>query len=231
MKIIMHQNVFKFGNTHWVQLTGTAMGTPPVPMYAMLYFAIHKYNVIPNNICLPFYCQYIDDGIGIWDPPITFDDSTIKAHWQQLFSNINHFGKLQWTFSQHTTTIAFLDVTVTLWHDMPIRTRLYEKALKLYLHLPPHTCHPPGILSRTIAGMILRIFLLTSDCNDCNVSIRNFFRCLCLRGYSPQTLQPHFSQHTARTAQSSTCIDQPIDCVGWKVAGSEGKQTTDEEQE
>ena len=211
MKIIMYHNVFKFGNTCWVQLTGTAMGTPPAPMYATLYFAIHEYNVIPDTVCLPFYRRYIDDGIGIWDPPITFDDSTIEAHWQQFVSDINHFGKLQWTFSLHTTTIDFLDVTVTLRHNMPIRTRLYEKALNLYLYLPPHTCHPPGILSGTIAGMILRIFRLTSDRNDCNVSIRNFFRRLCLRGYPPQTLQPLFSQHTARAAQSSTCIDHPID--------------------
>ena len=211
MKIIMYHNVFKFGNTCWVQLTGTAMGTLPVPMYATLYFAIHEYNVIPDTKCLPFYCWYIDDGIGIWDPPITFDDATIKAHWHQFVSTINHFGKLQRTFSQHTTSIDFLDITVTIRHNMPIRTRLYEKALNLHLYLPPHTCHPPGILSRTIAGMILRIFQLTSDCNDCHVSIRNFFRRLCLHGYSPQTIQPLFSQHTARTAQSSTCIDQPID--------------------
>ena len=175
MKIIMHHNVFKFGNTCWVQLTGTAMGTPPAPMYATLYFGIHEYNVIPNTVCLPFYCRYIDDNIGIWDPPITHDDSTIEAHWHKFVSNINNFGKPQWTFSQHTTTIDFLDVTVTQQHNMPIRTRLFEKALNLYLYLPPHTCHPLGILSGTIAGMILRIFRLTSDCNDCNVSICNFF--------------------------------------------------------
>ena len=81
----------------------------------------------------------------------------------------------------------------------------------LFLYLPPHTCHLPGILSRTITGMILRIFCLTSNCNDCHVSICNFFWRLCLRGYSPQTLHPLFSQHTACTTQSSTCIDQPID--------------------
>ena len=95
MKIIKYHNVFKFGNTCWVQLTGTAMGTPPAPMNATLYFAIHEYKVIPDTICLPFYCQYINDGIGIWDPPITFDDATIQAHWQQFDNNINHFGKLQ----------------------------------------------------------------------------------------------------------------------------------------
>ena len=103
-----------------------------------------------------------------------------------------------------------MDFTVTLRHNIPIRTRFYEKALNLYLYLPPHTCHPPGILSGTIAGMILRILQLTSDRNDCHVLFCNFFWHLCLHGYSPQTLRPLFSQHTACAAQSSTCINQPI---------------------
>ena len=211
LNIIMRHNVFKFGDTCWVQLTGTAMGTPPAPMYATLYFAIHEYNVIPSTICLPFYRRYIDDGFGIWDPPNSLNDATAKLHWHKFVNDINEFGKLKWTFSPHTICSNFLDITITLRQDAPIRTRLYEKALNLYLYLPPHTCHPPGILSGTIAGMILRIYRLTSDHNDRSTSVLNFFRRLCARGYSPHILRPLFSQHISRAHQSTTFVEQPTD--------------------
>ena len=47
LQIIMTHKFFKFGETFWVQLTGTAMGTPPAPMDATLAFAIHEINTDP----------------------------------------------------------------------------------------------------------------------------------------------------------------------------------------
>jgi hypothetical protein len=48
LQILMHNNVFKFGDTFWLQQDGTAMGKHPAPGYAMLYFGIHELKMRPT---------------------------------------------------------------------------------------------------------------------------------------------------------------------------------------
>jgi len=61
LDLVMNNNVFRFGDTYFLQKHGTAMGTPPAPTYATLYFAIWEHYVIPSFPELQLYFGYIDD--------------------------------------------------------------------------------------------------------------------------------------------------------------------------
>ena len=62
LDLVMNNNVFRFGDTYFLQKNGTAMGTPPpAPTYATLYFAIWEHYVIPSFPELQLYFRYIVD--------------------------------------------------------------------------------------------------------------------------------------------------------------------------
>ncbi len=127
LNIIMRHNVFQFGDTYWLQLTGTAMGTPPAPAYATIYFAIHEMRCILDRFgkYLLFYKRYLDDVFGIWYCP---DAKTDKQEWAAFQHAMNSFGKLRWEFSERNTTVTFLDVTITIGTNRRIVTSLFEKS-------------------------------------------------------------------------------------------------------
>lgn len=211
IKLIMYQNLFKFGDTFWVQLTGTAMGTPPAPMYATLYFCIHEMQIIPNFAKeLGPYGRYIDDGFGIWTPnPLLSleEDATRFALLQTQFSS---FGSLRWVFSQRTRSIDFLDVTLTMSPKGRVESCLFEKALNLYLFLPPHSNHPPGMVKGLIRGMFCRIERLTTNPMKRNFQIQQFFRRLRVRGYDREFLLPLFRLTRTIQAPTPNQYTQPI---------------------
>jgi hypothetical protein len=42
LEIIMNNNVFTFGDSHWVQHQGTAVDTPAALLYSLLMFGYHE---------------------------------------------------------------------------------------------------------------------------------------------------------------------------------------------
>jgi hypothetical protein len=73
LEIVMKSNIFSFGDTFWLQLQGTAMGTPAAPLYSIITYGVHENTHILTtlNESLVYYKRYIDDIIGIWIDSLT----------------------------------------------------------------------------------------------------------------------------------------------------------------
>jgi len=183
LTIIMTNNIFDFGNTTWLQIKGTAMGTPPAPPYATIYYAIHEITFLSEFNELIFYRRFIDDVFGIWIP-------SSNHRWTQFQIVMNSFD-LEWEFSKLSTKVNFMDLTIHI-DNHRLSTTLFEKDLNLYLYLPPHSSHPPGLITGMVMGGIYRIHTLCSDSNDRFTRYKSFYRRLLARGWKKDILYPLF---------------------------------------
>ena len=75
-----------------------------------------------------------------------------------------------------------------------IVTLLYEKSMNLHLYTPPHSAHPPGVLTGLVSDNILCIHSLCSDEDDINCRIIYFYAKLLVQGYQRDLLIPAFTK-------------------------------------
>jgi len=115
LELVMRNNIMKFGDTHFLQLIGTAMGTPVAVMFANLYFGFHEKNkLIPkyqrNLKRLQKHFRFIDDVFGIWL-------GNTDEEWEQMKRDYNDFGILKWDFTIPATSVDFFNNMDREWQD------------------------------------------------------------------------------------------------------------------
>jgi hypothetical protein len=76
-----------------------------------------------------------------------------------------------------------MDLTITIV-DGKMKTTLFEKAMNLYLYIPPHSAHPRGVFTGLIFEQILQIRRLCSKKRDADNKIMEFFHRLIARGHT-----------------------------------------------
>ena len=64
----MNDNTFMLGDTYWIQLCGTAMGTSCTCIHATLFYAYHEEIVLLHHFHqhIILYVRFIDDIFVIW---------------------------------------------------------------------------------------------------------------------------------------------------------------------
>lgn len=187
--IIMRRCTFRFGDTFWQQLSGTAMGTPPAPPYATIYFGLHEQKFLrKHRDNLVFYRRFIDDVIGIWT---CHNQSEVDSNrrWDAFLRDMDSAQGLVWETNDPSNQVDFMDLTLQI-DDGKIETTLYEKASNKHLYIPPHSCHPPGMINGVIHGMVRRILTLCTNKDDQQKRIQQFVRHLRVRGYHSEEILP-----------------------------------------
>lgn len=168
----MSYNLFKFSDCYFLQLAGTAMGAPCAPEWATLYYCIFEPEIIPLFLELGYYKRYIDDSLGLWTPLHENDlqrreefRKIMSTFWEKdkFFKDNPSLKPLQWEVKDFSTAAVFLDLNIHLDTDGICHTSIYEKSLNLYLYIPPHSCHAPGVTKSVIFGTVHRAINLFSD--------------------------------------------------------------------
>ena len=137
LEIVMNNNIFAFSDTFWQQIATTAMGKPPAPTWATLYFCLWEMKIIPEFNELSFYKQCIHDIFVLCTPNPLHNNALC---FQEFKDKMQAFGldhkfftaadqtlkPLQWTFSGLASTTVSLDLNLLI-NNGHISMSIYEK--------------------------------------------------------------------------------------------------------
>ena len=137
LQLVMNNCMFKFGSIWWLQRIGTAMGTPCACIYAILFFAYFERTILlrkyKKNLLL--FVRQIDDIFGVW-----VDDENNPNAWEEFQYDLNHASKLDWITTELSTSVDFLDITISVDDNGKLWTKTFQKPMNLFLY--SHTFGP-----------------------------------------------------------------------------------------
>ena len=171
------------------------MGKPCAPPWANLYQALHELKFRNDWIAhVPIYIRFIDDIFGIWVPQAEGQEED-DQEWEQFKAILNE-KVLVWEFTERTLKVDYMDMTISIVGNK-FETTMYEKSMALHLYIPPHSSHPPGVLTGHVYGEVLRIHRLCTHADDITNRVLVFYRRLLQRGHKTPALLPLFHKALA----------------------------------
>jgi hypothetical protein len=162
---ILENNYIEFGDKHFQQTCGTAMGTPLAVAFANLFLQQLEFLVFKQLIVTGFpvlFKRYIDDILAF------FKNKQHAIEFIKIYNNIVDTINITNTISQ--TEGVFLDLVVYVGprytkHNK-LDVKLYQKPQNKYLYLPQFSYHNIPIFEAFINAEINRIlFNCSQNCD------------------------------------------------------------------
>ena len=103
-----------------------------------------------------------------------------------------HVSNLHWKTIALSNSVNFLDLTITIDGNGNISTKTYQKPMNLFLYIPPHSAHPPGLMKSLVFGLLNTYFLQNTFSEDFFSMVRHLFNRLINRGHKAEDLRELF---------------------------------------
>ena len=100
--------------------------------------------------------------------------------------------KLDWTYVQRTKKVDFLDLSIFIDSSNHIHTKTYQKPMNLYLYIPPHSAHPPGLTKSLIYSLLLTYYKQNSIYTDFLHMANLLFQRFANKGHTHDALSTYF---------------------------------------
>ncbi|KAL7529764.1 hypothetical protein ACHAWF_003108, partial [Thalassiosira exigua] len=119
--------------------------------------------VMRNNLFELGYCYFLQ----LLEPAMGTSAACISSHTTaatysppkiQFKHNTLSFGILQWEFVETSSSVTFLDQTISIENGAVV-IKIYQKAMNLYQYIPPTPAHPPGMMKGIIYGLMRNYYL------------------------------------------------------------------------
>ena len=190
LSLILNKNSFTFNNEHFLQIHGTAMGSPMAPTYANIFMAILErklLNEAPQGLIPIEWIRFIDDIFAIWTHGI--------EKLQIFLSYINNFHptiKFDYTYSYKS--VNFLDTTVYINPNNKLESDLYIKPTDRTLLLHQNSFHPQTCKNYIIYSQALRYRRIITDNTRLQQRLDNLLIALIHRGYKHDNIITSFNK-------------------------------------
>jgi hypothetical protein len=194
-RFVLNNNLFCYEDGYYLQIKGTAMGTPMAPSYANIFVWMlekHTVETFLNKKFISIYTRFLDDLF------ITCKNDRIVHN--ELFTQLQGLIKygITFTWQVSTTSAVFLDVEIYKGKRFSTSNRLdfrlYQKAMNLFLYIPYNSFHP-GTIKKNMILNELRRYIKCCSLRAEYVQVKwKLFDRLRARGYPKHYLIPLFMQ-------------------------------------
>ena len=189
LDFIMKKNYFLFDGNFYLQIHGTAMGTPCAPNYANIFMEDLETRIIstaPGGRTPILWKRYIDDIYVIWTHSL---DQLHEFH--AHMNRLHHSIQFEMDFS--LKELPFLD-TITYFNTTgSINTTLYTKPTDICSLLHAQSFHPASSKKGIIYSQAIRYRRIITQDEELDFHLENLFRSLVSKGYDPTLIHSVFS--------------------------------------
>jgi len=203
IKQILTKNNFELGDSHFLEIHGTAMGTRMAPSYANIFMGKLEKELLAHSRKKPtVWWRYIDDVFALW----THGEESLN----NFIGEINQaHPTIKFTAEWSKESVSFLDTTVKL-EDGQLVTDLFVKPTDTHRYLAANSCHPRHCKEAIPYSQALRMRRICSSDESFNRRTTELKEHLVCRGYNSSLVQQqlertrHLRQKDALTPRAKT---------------------------